>query len=137
MAVRNWIQAREDKGSVLELYEMDGNLLIKVESTAHGRTVGLAVLVDGTLAQADAVANLADGVVAIVTDADVYYISTQPGQLIRWTAHGLGAAGTLLWLSQSTPGLIVTTEPTSGIAQPLGKVADADTILFRLGFIAA
>ena len=137
MAVRNWIQAQQNEARTFDYHEMDGQFLVKVEATAHGKTVGQAVLVDGTLAQADAVANLADGVVAIVTDADVYYISTQPGQLIRWTAHGLGAAGTLLWLSQSTPGLIVTTEPTSGIAQPLGKVVDADTILFRLGFIAA
>ncbi len=137
MAVVNTIQAREDKGSILELWELDGNFLVKVEATAHGRSVGQAVLVDGTLAQADAVANLADGIIAIVTDPNVYYICTQPGKLIKWTTHGKGAAGTLLWLSQATPGLIDGGDPpASGIPQPLGKTVDANTILFRLGFVA-
>lgn len=138
MAVVNTIQAREDQGRILEQWELDGNFLVKVEGASHGRTVGQAVLVDGTLAQADAVATLADGIVAIVTSAadGPYYICTQSGKLIKWTAHGHGAAGTQLWLSQATAGLITTTEPASGIVQPLGKVVDANTILFRLGFVA-
>ena len=137
MAVKNYVQAREDKGSKLLKHELDGNFLVKIEATGHGRTVGQAVQVDGTLAQADAEANLADGLVAIVTSLDVYYILTQPGKLILWTAHGKGAAGTLLWLSQVTLGLVDGgTEPTGGITQPLGKVADANTVLFRLGFVS-
>ncbi len=55
-------------------------------------------------------------------------------QLVTWSAHGLGAAGTVGYLSAATPGAITATAPSPpDITQPVCLVYDANTVLWTPG----
>jgi len=43
-------------------------------------------------------------------------------------SHGLGSDGDVLYVSETTGGLMTTTEPTLGISKPVGFVLDSNTI---------
>jgi hypothetical protein len=80
-------------------------------------------------AQADAEANLSFPAVVTAALGGTSYQVALPGAKANLPAHGLGTAGTKVWLSQATAGAATATEPTSGLAQQLGKVFDADHII--------
>jgi hypothetical protein len=67
------------------------------------------------------------GIVSEITDNDNFVLSL--GGSITKTSHGLGTPGQILWLSDSVPGAITTTEPTT-VSKPLGYIHDADTLFF-------
>ena len=127
---------RQVKGSPVSAIENDANFAEKYSAVGHGFAVGDLVYKFGSSTWAKAVgsagATVADGIVIAVPDADTAYIATRDGTPATKTAHGLGAAGTVVFLHQSSAGAMAT-GLTSGIVQRVGKVLDADTILFRLG----
>ena len=100
--------------------------------SSHGLSVGNLVYANAgtwTKARANADTTLAEALVVTVEDVNnlrVVYIG--PGET-TYTAHALGAAGTKLYLSQGTAGLMTATAPTSGIRQQVGKVKDANTLI--------
>lgn len=130
------LKTRALKGSELTFDELDGNFgTKKMTQASHGFSVGDVLYRDSdtTMAKAQANAKATCGEVWLtfhVIDANTYWIVAST-HLVTWTAHGLGSGGTRLWLSQSTAGAMVTTEPTSGLIQPLGEVVDTNTILWR------
>lgn len=100
---------------------------------AHGFVRGQFIrIVSGgwALALADAEDHLADAVVAFVRDSgrfDAAYIRAAGS--VEVPGHGLGTRGQRLYLSQSTPGAVVTSQPSSGLAQALAVVVDGDHLL--------
>ena len=131
---------RRDKGSELTHDQLDDNFASEINQATHGMVVGDLVYRSSATAwadaKADAEATLADGVVVDVEDTNNYSVATLDGTLVTLTSHGFGATGTKLYLSQATAALITATAPTSGLLQPVGKVIDTNTILFRLGNVA-
>jgi hypothetical protein len=131
---------QRDKGSELTHDQLDDNFAAELNQGSHGFAVGDLVYRSGasawTDAQSDAEATLADGIVVDVEDADNCSVVTIDGTLVTITSHGFGATGTKLYLSQGTAALITATPPTAGLLQPVGKVVDTNTILFRLGHVA-
>lgn len=124
---------RQVKGLRLTHAELDANFAEKVAQAVHGFAVGDLVYPDATAwakAQADSAAKRARGVVVAVPDANTFYAVCRDGSSVLKTAHGLGARGTRLWLSQSAAGAWTATQPSSGILQEVGVVLDANTILF-------
>jgi|CXWL01.1.fsa_nt_gi hypothetical protein len=98
---------------------------------AHGYSVGQVLDKDFAPAIATAETTLGQVIVTRICTADVIEW-TKLGRA-RFPAHGLGAAGTQLCLSASTPGLMVaTTAPATPNtwAQGLGYVYDAESLLF-------
>lgn len=120
---------------VMELFE-EGDMADRVVETyaqaAHGRTVGEAVALTGSgiaAAQANASETLAVGVVSRFRTADKIDVAHEG--LVTVAAHGYGAVGTRLYLSQVTAGALTTTAPTTGLKQEVARVWDADTLLVR------
>lgn len=99
---------------------------------AHGLSVGNLVYRNAstwTKARANADTTLAEALVVSVSDANNFrLVYIGPGEA-TYTAHGLGSAGTKLYLSQGTAGLMTATAPTSGIRQQVGKVKDTNTLI--------
>lgn len=128
---------RTVKGSALSTLEEDASKALKLTQTSHGFSPGDLVYPDSatTWAKADgsAIASVAEGIVVSVPDANTAWIVTTDGSLLTLTGHGLGSAGGRLWLDQSTAGAITSTQPVVGVIQPVGRVVDDDTIIFRLG----
>lgn len=120
---------------VLEIFEeaMAADRVTETyEQTAHGLTVGKATGLTASgfaLARANSADTLADGVVSRVRTADKFDI-THEGR-VTVSAHGYGAAGTRLYLSQATAGLLTATAPLSGLRQEVARVWDENTILVR------
>lgn len=131
---------RRDKGSALTHDQLDDMFAPEINQATHGFAVGDLVYRDSATtwakAQADAEATLADGIVCDVEDANNCSVNTEDGAWVEITTHGFGATGTKLYCSQGTAGLITATAPTSGFIQAVGKVIDANTVLFRLGAVA-
>ena len=127
---------RQVKGTPIANAEYDANVTEKYSAVAHGFAAGDLVYRSSATAWAKAVASagstVADGIVVAVPNADTAYINTRDGVLVTKTAHGLGAAGVVVFLHQSSAGAM-TTGLSSGIVQRVGKVMDANSILFRLG----
>jgi len=99
---------------------------------AHGFSAGDAVYHDATgwhLAQADDSATLAAGLVLAAPDASTFRVAYLIGQEVTLAAHGLGAAGTVLYLSEATAGLVTSSLPATGLVQRLGQVKDANTLI--------
>lgn len=132
---------RREKGSELSHDELDDTRAPEINQTTHGLAVGDLVYRDSATswakAQANAASTLADGIVVHVEDSNNCSVSTVDGTWITISSHGFGATGTALYLSQGTAGLITATEPSNGYVQPVGKVIDTNTVLFRLGAIAS
>lgn len=102
-----------------------------ITQAGHGFVCGTAIyqVVGGAWAAADASNPLSVGThVAEVIDANTF-VPRFDG-LITCTTHGLGMAGELLYVSDTTPGLLTTTEPSGPgtISNPLGEVRDTNTI---------
>ena len=99
---------------------------------SHGLSVGNLVYANGatwTKARANADTTLAEGLVVAVESTSLFRVRyIGPGE-VTYTAHGLGAAGTKLYLSQGTAGAITTTAPTSGIRQQVGKVLSTNKLI--------
>lgn len=101
---------------------------------AHGFSVGNAVYFDGTWhkAKADATTTLCEGIVVEVADVDNFTVYVPGGQFVTITAHGLGAAGSPLYLSASSAGALTTSVPAGGnYTQTLGQIIDANTIALQ------
>lgn len=100
-----------------------------VEQAGHGLVVGDWIKgVSGTFseAQADAEANLSwPGVVVEADSGSFRFAALGKANL---PAHGFGAAGTKIFLSQGTAGAATTSEPGSGWVQQVAKVIDADHV---------
>lgn len=123
---------RAQKGSALTTAQADANEALSATQVAHGYSALDLVYHDGTtweLAQADADATVALGIVVYVPDADTFSVLVQP-QVITAAAHGY-TPGAPLFLSQATPGLITETEPGSGIVQRVGTALGAGEILWQ------
>lgn len=120
---------------VLEIFEeaMASDRVVETyDQTAHAMTIGKAVLLSTggiVLARANSADTLADGVISRVRTADKLDV-THEGR-VTLSAHGYGAAGTKLYLSQATAGLLTTTAPLSGLKQEVARVWDENTILVR------
>lgn len=109
----------------------DSVVRIQITQTSHGFSVGNVLIYNGT-AYALAKADNADdaevvGIVATVIDANNFILQAT-GEVIGLS--GL-AAGTTYFLSDSTAGLLTSTEPTTNgsISKPLG-IAVSTTALF-------
>jgi hypothetical protein len=104
-----------------------------VTQAAHGLVAGDWLKVAAgtwSKALADTSANLAlPGVVVNVPTLGKFRVVTDGAANLP--AHGFGAAGTKLWLSQATAGEATATEPSSGLAQQVGVTVDADHVLVR------
>lgn len=103
-----------------------------VTQAAHGLAVkDWLKLASATWAKAQATAgNLSlPAVVTSVTSTSKFRAVTDGAANLP--SHGYGAAGTTLWLSQATAGAVVTTEPSTGLAQQVGTVLDADHVLVQ------
>ena len=128
---------RRDKGTTLTHDELDDNFAGELNQASHAMVVGDLVYRSGATAWSDARANseatLAEGIVVDVEDANNLSVTTLDGTQVTITAHGFGATGTKLYLSQGTAALITATAPTSGLIQPIGSVIDTNTIRFSLG----
>lgn len=99
---------------------------------AHGFAAGDAVYHGAggwALARADDVDTLAAGIVLSAPDANSFRVAYLAGQEVTLAAHGLGAAGTVLYLSEATAGLVVTSAPSTGFIQRLGQVKDSNTLI--------
>lgn len=100
--------------------------------SAHGLSVGNLVYNNAgtwTKARANADTTLAEALVIAVESTSLFRVKyIGPGE-VTYTAHGLGAAGTKLYLSQGTAGAITTTAPTSGISQQVGKVKSTNKVI--------
>lgn len=97
----------------------------------HGLSVGQLAYFDGTwkAARANASTTLAEAIVVAVSGSNLtlYLLA---GLFVTIASHGLGAAGTALYLSASVAGSITSTEPSGGgeFSQIVGQVVDADTL---------
>lgn len=97
---------------------------------AHGFNVLDAIYHNGTdwqLAKADSATTASIGVITEVPTANTFIITYSGSVTI--TAHGM-TAGEYFWLSETTAGALTYTAPTTGIVQSIGKVIDANNILF-------
>jgi len=130
------VNLRRVIGDELEHVELDDNFAVQY---SHSNTFSVGDLVyPDTLttwakAQADAEASLAVGVIVDVSGDD-FSVLTLDGMWYTSTSHGF-AVTAKLYLSTSSAGDLTATEPTSGFIQPVGSVIDANTLVFRLGFI--
>jgi len=100
-----------------------------IAQTAHGLAALDAVRFDGTnwvkaIANADG-SGAAQAIVSSVIDANTFDVVTKG--VFTITGHGLTVAN-YYWLDQTTAGAIVSTAPTSGTAQSVLFVRDANTI---------
>lgn len=121
---RHWLPSEVD--------ELASYPTLNVSQAAHGFVVGeWLYAASGTWAkaQATAAATLAyPAVVTRVIDATKFQV-TLPGGKANLPSHGLGTAGTKVWLSQGTAGADTATEPSTGLAQQVAKVWDADHLI--------
>ena len=109
--------------------------LTTVAQTAHGLAIGDVVRESSVdtfaKAQADTEANINLGVTLVIAATGANKFTALRGTTCRdvtISAHGFGAFGAKLWLSQGTAGLITATEPPTGLRWYLGYVLDANTI---------
>lgn len=98
----------------------------------HGFHVGNAIMEPNNwqLAIADSEANLAIGVVVAVGDQNhfnVAYIGV--GVEVTIIGHGLGNPGQILYLSQTTPGAMISARPNNGWIQPICTIKDINTLV--------
>lgn len=135
VTVRQALGSTSDAAFALSAIQFDGNFTEKYAAAAHGFAVGDLVYKSGSTTWAKATnaagTSVADGIVVSVPDANTAYINTRAGVPATKTAHGLGAAGTVVYLS--TAGGMTATAP-SPIRQRVGKVLDANTVLFHAQF---
>jgi len=80
-------------------------------------------------ALADSALTLAAGIVLAVPDTSTFRVAYFTGQEVTLAAHGLGSAGSALYLSEVTAGLATTSAPTTGFVQRIGIVKDANTLI--------
>ena len=80
------------------------------------------------LAQADDAATMAQAMVLSVESTSLFRMAYLTQREVTMPAHGMGAAGTKLYTSQTTAGEIVTVRPTTGYIQQIGQVKDANTL---------
>jgi len=80
-------------------------------------------------AQADSASTLAAGVVLAVPDASSFRVAYLANQEVTLASHSLGSAGTLLYLSEATAGLITSSQPSTGFVQRVARVKDANTLI--------
>jgi hypothetical protein len=115
-----------------EVDELASYPTLNVTQAAHGFVVGEWLSQEaGTWAkaQADAAATLSyPAVVTRVIDTTEFQV-TLPGGKANLPSHGLGLGGTKVWLSQATAGADTVTEPSTGLAQQVAKVWDADHLI--------
>lgn len=103
--------------------------------TAHGFAAGDAVYHDATgwhLARADDAATLAAALVLGAPDANTFRVAYLTGQEVTLPSHGKGAAGTLLYLSAETDGLVTSSAPAAipgNLIQRLGRIKDLNTLI--------
>jgi len=127
-------QNRDMKGSDLTPQEADDLFSPEFTQMAHGFVVGDVLRRSSAIAhakaQADSEANLGVGLSLVVakTTNDLTVLRAGNSHTVTLTAHGLGAFGVALWLSQGTAGLITSTEPVDGLKWYLGYVIDTNTI---------
>lgn len=99
---------------------------------AHGFAVKDVVRVDAgtwSKARANADATLGMGIVLAVPSTSQFRVAYFSAREVTVASHGLGAAGTPLYLSQATAGATITSEPASGIVQWWGVVKDTNTLI--------
>ena len=100
--------------------------------TAHGFVAGDLVYYGAlgwSKARADDATTLAAGIVLSVPDAASFRVAYLANQEVTLASHGLGSAGTVLYLSEATAGLATSSVPTSGWIQRIGRVKDANTLI--------
>lgn len=87
----------------------------------------------GTWSKAIASADttLADAIVVAVESSSQFRVVYLANREVTITAHGLGAAGTALYLSQVTAGLATSVRPTVYPIQQIGRVGDANTLILQ------
>jgi len=128
---------RSVKGTPISADEYDSTVAFKHTDTGHGLAIGDLVRLDSgasqwVKAQADSFANRASGVVVFVPDANNAWVATRDGTVFTWTAHGKGATGTRLFLSQGTAG-DSGADPVTGVIQECLVVIDANTMMLHYG----
>ena len=109
-----------------------GSTSFEVTETGHGFTVGQGIYFNSTnwvLGQADASTTLAYYVVTEVVDVNTL-ILTDFGRITA-TAHGF-TVDSYYFLSEVTPGLATSTEPSTGFSNPLFYVEDANTLQLKV-----
>ena len=107
--------------------------VIHITHASHPFTVGQVLRSSGsagvyTTAQADSAAN-AEVIGIVVQDIDTNtYAMALSGRITADGVVPVAAAGTVLFLSAGTPGLITTTEPTTTgqISKPIGVVTTSN-----------
>ena len=105
-----------------------GGASFEINQASHSLSVGDGIFHNGTLfvkAQADAETTLAYQVVIEVSDSD-NFIAADIGR-VEVPTHGF-TVGEYYFLSDATPGLPVTTEPSTGFSNPLFYVEDANIL---------
>lgn len=121
---RDWSpQGVDEMASYPQLY---------VSQVAHGFSLGDWLNADGGVwseAQADDAATLSYPAVVTHVESANRFAVTLPGGKANLPSHGFGAAGAKVWLSQATAGLGTATEPTTGLAQQVARVWDADHLI--------
>jgi hypothetical protein len=105
-------------------------LVDSISLTSHGFTAGQVIRKTGSsyvTAKADTEANaIVFGVVETITDVNNFTV-VYTGKLTK-VGHGFGI-GTILYLDQSTAGLLTSTAPLTGVKKPVAVVADANSFV--------
>lgn len=130
----NGLTLRALKGSALSSAELDDGLAaVKLLQASHGLDAGDLVYPDSgstwAKAIATAAATVAAGCVVGTDGTDIAYIATKAGTPISLPSHGLGSAGSLVYLSQSTAGG-AGARPATGIIQPALYIVNASLVLW-------
>ncbi len=102
--------------------------------TAHGLAVRNLVRWNGSAwvkALADSDTTVAQAIVASVESTSQFRVIYLSGRQATFAAHGLGAGGTKLYLSQSVAGAITATRPTTYPIQQVGLVKDANNLILQ------
>jgi hypothetical protein len=104
-----------------------------ISQTAHGFALRDVVRHNGTTwvkAQADAAANVAQGLVVELLGADAFVLITHGAYSMA--GHGL-TVGEYYWLSQATAGLLTGAQPASGVTQGVLHVRSANILFVNIG----
>jgi hypothetical protein len=116
---------------ILETGGGGGSSTVSRTQASHGFVVGDVIFNNGTAfekAQADLDSSSEVlGIVSAAPDANNFTFSINGP--ITISSHGLGVNGDALFLSESTAGLLTTTEPASGVSKPIGYIIDSNTIV--------
>lgn len=128
----NGLTLRALKGSALSSAEHDDGLAtVRLIQASHGMVAGSLVYPSSETAWAKAIATaaatVATGCVVDISGDSAYIALAR--HAITLPAHGLGAAGTIAYLSQSIAGG-AGAKPVNGIQQPVFQVINANLVIW-------